>query len=264
MNTRYFTKTLMIYVLFALLLTACGAHSDPLTGRPVQNDLKDYLAAAFGWGSWDEMTLAPSQPLLISIANEDEENEFILAFPQALIVGSVGDKALTTMLENGAASAIGPGELYAARMQSTLYSIQQAFSGNPNSQIWQDAAKRYIVTLLPNGGNAWHMGVVDLQTRSMFMLCQALQNCGSFMHAETASELAQAMKDAGWKLIPASAVPSGIRSYFLYRMGWLRNAFWVRLQGTVTSPLVLPVGTFFIPQSILLPGNVDWENQPQQ
>ena len=261
MNTKIYTKILMIYLLFALLVSACGTHPDPLTREPVKADFDDFVAAAFGWESWE--ALEQSGGMVITISDSELPNEVVIAAPETFFVGSFGDKLLTSMIDRGIADVIGPGEAYAARINTSLYAIQEAMRDAPLTQRFLDPTGRYLAALLPRD-NAWYIGFVDLKARSMFTICQQLQNCGSFVNAQSASELAQAMKDNGWKLIPASQIPTGIRTYFLNKMGWLSRAYFLRLQGTVTSPILVPFGTFLVPETILLPDGFEYEAATQQ
>jgi hypothetical protein len=263
MNTKIYTKTVMIYLLFALLVSACGTHPDPLTREPVRADFDDFVAAAFGWESWEQMEIGSNSPMVVSISDSDVPDEIVIAVPETFFAGSFGDKILNSMIERGAADIIGPGEAYAARMQTSLYAIQEAMRDAPLTQRFIDPTSRYLAALLPRG-NSWYIGFVDLKAKSMFTICQQLQNCGAFVNAQSASELAQAMKDNGWKMIAASQVPSSIRSYFLNHMSWLSRAWFVRLQGVTLQPIIAPIGAFMVPQSILLPDNIDWDNLPQQ
>jgi hypothetical protein len=261
MKTQVYLRILFVALLYALMLPACGTHPDPLTRQPIQANFDDFVAAAFGWESWEAMEQTGG--MMISISDTEFPNEIVIAVPQTFFAGSFGDKLLTSMIDRGIADAIGPGEAYAARINTSLYAIQEAMRGAPLAQRWLDPTGRYLAALLPRE-NAWFMGFVDLKARSMFTICQQLQNCGSFVNAQSASELAQAMKDNGWKLIPASQIPMGIRSYFLNKMGWLGRAYFLRLQGTVTSPIFVPMGTFLVPETILLPDGFEFDAAPQQ
>jgi hypothetical protein len=64
------------------------------------------------------------------------------------------------------------------------------------------------------------------------------------------------MKANGWKAVPVSAIPVAVRITMLTRMGYLQNAWFIRLQGTVTSPIIIPGGAFLVPQQILVPGSL--------
>jgi hypothetical protein len=261
MKSNVYLRAFLIFLIYAALLSACGTHLDPLTREPVKADFDDFIAAAFGWESWE--ALEQNGGMVVTISDTDMPNEVVIAVPQTFFAGSFGDKLLTSMIDRGIADAIGPGEAYAARINTSLYAIQEAMRDAPLAQRFLDPTGRYLAALLPRE-NAWYIGFVDLKARSMFTICQQLQNCGSFVNAQSASELAQAMKDNGWKLVPASAIPSGIRSYFLYKMGWLQRAYFLRLQGTITSPLIVPVGTFLVPEAIFLPDGFEYNAAPQQ
>jgi hypothetical protein len=264
MKTKVYLRILFIALLYALMFSACGKHPDPATGQEVKADLKDFLASAFGWSSYEELEMTGGEgPMLISITDEDAANQVLLAFPDTFVIGAVGDRWVNTLSQSGAGSVIGEGEAYAARMQSSLYAIQKAFEGNPAARLFLDPTERYVATFFPSAGNAWHMGFVDITNRSMFTMCKQLMNCGSFINYQSASEMTKAMQDNGWKVITASQIPQGVRSYFMYRMSWLSKAWFMRLNGVISSPVFMPGGAFLVPQQILLPG-YNLEEQPQQ
>jgi hypothetical protein len=261
MKTMFCTRVIIALLLMTLVLSACGTHPDPLTREPVKSNFNDFLAAALGWESWESLSMGG--PVLIGSTSMDGPSDFVLAYPNAMMVGSVGDKILNSMLETGAGSVIGPGEAYAARVQTSLYAIQQAFSGNPNARMYIDPTGRWLAAFLPNG-NAWYMGFIDLTKKSMFQFCQQLQNCGSFITAGDASSLTKEMEKLKWVSATPSMIPATIRTYFLTKMGWLKGAWFVRMNGVTASPLFVLGQTFMIPNSILLPNSIDWENLPQQ
>jgi hypothetical protein len=265
MSTKNFCNKIMIVTLVTILLiSACGMHPEPVTRQPVKADIKDFLAAAFGWESWEQLEMGQGGPVLFTLSVEDGPDEVVLAFPEKLMVGSVGDKILTSMLDNGGAQVIGEGEAYAARLQSSVYAIQQAFSSNPNAQMYTDVAGKWIAAFLPRSNGTWYMGWVNIQTKSMFQFCQQLQNCGSFVNWKDAEDVINHLKGLGWTPITASQVPAAIRTYFLTRMGFLQSAWFVRLQGVEVTPIILPIGVLLNPESILLPGDVDWGDKPQE
>ena len=261
MKTNFYTKTVMIYLLFALLISACGTVPDPITGAPVKADVKDFLAAAFGWSSYDDLELTGGEgPMLYAIADDEAPTQVLLAFPQTYAIGAVGDQWLDVLRKSGAGSVIGDGEAYAAQMKSSLYAIQKAFGGSPAAKLFMDPTGRYVATFFPSAGDAWHYGFVDLANKGMFTICKQLQMCGAFINYKSAGELTQAMQDNGWKAIAAGQIPAGVRSYFLYRMGWLSKAWFVRLNGVLSSPVIIPGGAFLVPESILLEGE-EWTEQ---
>jgi hypothetical protein len=230
-------------LLFALMFSGCGKVT--VEKAPAE----DWLAAALGWSSYEAMEAGG--PMLISVSDGDGA-DFVLAYPQAVAAGSMGDPVLTELRQVGAASAIGEGEAYAARLQTSLYAIQEAFRGAPLTQRFIDPSGRYLAALMPQG-DAWYVGFVDMAKKSMFTTCQQLQNCGAFVNSRSAGELAEAMKANGWKAIAASQVPATLKTYFLYHMGWLKSAWFVRLSGVVANPILVPVGMFSVPDQILLP-----------
>jgi hypothetical protein len=259
---RFWIRIVLVCLISIMLISACGTHPDPIDRHLVKTEFNDYAAALLGWESWEALELANQGGMVITISTGDLPSDVLIAVPNIFFAGSFGDKLLDQAIANNTAM-IGDGEIYAARLQTSLYAIQEAIRGAPLSQRFLDPTERYLAALLPRG-ELWYFGLVDLKTKSMFMICQQLQNCGAFVNAKSASELAQAMRDNGWKMISASAIPTAIRTYFLYHMGWLQKAWFIRIQTATISPIITPIGIFLSPESILLPNGMDWENLPQQ
>lgn len=262
MNAKYLDhKTtvlylVIVYTIFALLVGACnwGTHPDPYTGQPVQADVYDVIAAAFGWGSWEEMTDGQSAAF-VALPN----GEIIAAsVPDAYMVGAVGDKMLAELRDVAANDHILEGEMYAARLRSSLYAIQEGFRGNPFAQMYKDPTGRWLAVYLPQGGR-WFYGFVDLQKSTMYQFCQNLQTCGSFINAKSASDLSQYMKGLGWTATTASQIPGSIRNLFLHRMDWLTRALAIRLHGVIASPILVPAGLIVNPANVLYPEYGDGE-----
>lgn len=254
-----YVKTFIVYLLMAILISACslGQHPNPDTGKPVAADFDDVVSWVFGWNSWEELQVGG--PMLISISDDSDQSQIVLAYPsEPVLAGTV----VNDWLRCGQASIIGDGEAYAARLQTSAYAIREAFANAPLTQRFIDPTGRFVVALKPYG-TEWYYGFVDLTKKSMFTICKEMNGCGAFANAKSISEIVDTLKANGWKSIPASAIPAAVRTVLLFRLSALQSAWFIRLSGTVSSPIFVFGSMLNVPYKILVPDSSLIEDVPQ-
>lgn len=248
------TRTVMIILMLSLILSACdlGTHYDT-DGQTVQADWYDLAAAALGWESWEEMT--SNDGAIVWVDGDTQA----LSIPEVYLAAGITTKELLVEIRDAAASDhILEGEMYAARLRTSLYAVQEGLRGNPFAQMYKDPSGRWLAVYLPQGGR-WFYGFVDLTKNTMYQICQQLTDCGSFITSNSASELSRHMEGLGWKAVTASQIPGSVKYVFLHRMSWLSRALAIRLNGAIIQPVVLPVVFTGVMENIIAPQTGDGE-----
>jgi hypothetical protein len=132
------------------------------------------------------------------------------------------------------------GQVYALHLRSTLYGMQQAAKGVHGTKIFQNGNLITFVWSLKDG---WAFATINTASKAPVQSFAAIAKNASFVNVKTMKDLISAMSLDGWKVIPASALPTAVTTALSGSMSWLVTA-----ANSMTSFLVLPAGAFATPE----------------
>ena len=136
-------------------------------------------------------------------------------------------------------------EVYAVHIGSTVNGIKAALAGRSGTYILQ---RKDVIMFGWSIKDAWAFATVSAKSGSPIKNFAHVAKTGNLVNCKTFTELVSLLKYNGWKAIPASAVPVGLKtavasSTVAELMRWAGN--------TMTSFLVVPVGAVTPPDELM-------------
>ena len=148
--------------------------------------------------------------------------------------------ACATPLIEGNAIAPGTGQVIALRLNSTLHGMKQASIGAAGTKVFQ---KGDLLTFIWTLRDGWAFATINVSTRQPIQHFANVARNASFVNVKSMKDVVETMANSGWKLIPASALPTSVVTALHGGMSWLTT-----LAGSMTSFFVVPAGILVTPE----------------
>jgi hypothetical protein len=147
---------------------------------------------------------------------------------------------ITGMLTAVAQPAIQPGHVEILQLRSTLWGIQQAALGRPDTMLLM---KDQTVVFMWVVKDAWaFIGINTASTPSAVDFAGVLKEA-NLVNAKEMKDVADFLKKLGYQQVTPDKLPPAVLSAAAQGTGWLAH-----MASNLVTVLVIPVGVFTLPE----------------
>ena len=181
--------------------------------------------------------------LLVYLEKYHLENLIVILITLSLMGCAAVQPAI---LEAPVIAPIGPGQVEALQMTSTLVGMARAVQDKAHTIRLISASGEQVLLAWPTSGG-WGFQGVNVSTKDIIGKLIYVCKGGNFTSCRSMADLVDDLVLNGWTFVGASKLPPELVAAITSTNGWLRA-----LSGLPV--LILPAGAFEIPAQIVAPG----------
>ena len=165
---------------------------------------------------------------------------FVLVILIAVLVLSACSVSPSGQIVEGNLIAPETGQVYALHLRSTLHGMKQASVGAAGTKLFRN---KNLITFVWTLKDGWAFATINLSTKQPIQHFANVAGNANFVNVKTMKDVVRIMGENGWKMIPASALPTSVVTALHGGMSWLTT-----MANSMVSFFVVPAGAFMTPE----------------